>query len=229
MRLSAWPTGSSMQLTGTIPPEVAPAQDRAALRVFYNATGGANWADNTAWLSNAPLSAWHGVITDANGRVTSLSLSANGLTGTIPPELENLDQLQVFDIRNTGLCVTAGSELHTWLATINFQGSVCGTRTPPGGGGGGGGGGGSRKTAPSAPRNLEADGGNEQVALSWDAPENDDGFAIKDYEYRINRRNPWISTGPPKPPIHRNHPYGHRSGQRHGLRLRGAGGQRGGQ
>ena len=101
------------QLTGTIPPEVAPAQDRAVLRVFYNATGGANWADNTAWLSNAPLSAWHGVITDANGRVTSLSLSANGLTGTIPPELENLDQLQVFDIRNTGLCVTAGSELHT--------------------------------------------------------------------------------------------------------------------
>ena len=185
------------QLTGTIPPEVAPAQDRAVLRVFYNATGGANWADNTAWLSNAPLSAWHGVITDANGRVTNLSLSANGLTGTIPPELENLDQLQVFDIRNTGLCVTAGSELHTWLATINFQGSVCGTRTPPGGGGGGGGtgGGGSRKTAPSAPRNLEADGGNEQVALSWDAPENDGGFAITDYEYRIDRRNPWISIG----------------------------------
>ena len=44
------------------------------------------------------------------------------------------------------------------------------------------------------PRNLEADGGNEQVALSWDAPESDGGFAIRDYEYRITGRG-WISTG----------------------------------
>ena len=184
------------QLTGTIPPEVAPAQDRAVLRLFYNATGGATWADNTAWLSNAPLSAWHGVITDANGRVTSLSLSANGLTGTIPPELENLDQLQVFDIRNTGLCVTAGSELHTWLATINFQGSVCGSGGGGGGGGfSGGGGGGPTTSAPGAPRNLTAVGGDGEVVLSWDAPESNGGFAITDYEYRINGRNPWISIG----------------------------------
>ena len=185
------------QLTGTIPPEVAPAQDRAVLRVFYNATGGGNWADNTAWLSNAPLSAWHGVITDANGRVTSLSLSANGLTGTIPPELENLDQLQVFDIRNTGLCVTAGSELHTWLATINFQGSVCGSGGGGGGGGGGfgGGGGGPRTSAPGAVRNLMVAGGNGQVVLTWRAPASDGGAEITDYEYRINGRNPWVSIG----------------------------------
>ena len=144
--LSLW----SNELTGLIPAQVAPAQDRAALRVFYVATGGANWTDNTDWLSSsAPLSEWYGVTTDENGRVTSLSLSANGLTGTIgaelgvltrltglhlndnqltgtiPPELENLAQLQMFDIRNTGLCVTADSELHTWIATIqDFQGTA---------------------------------------------------------------------------------------------------------
>ena len=194
---------------------MAPAQDRAALRVLYNATGGANWTDNTNWWSNEPLSEWHGVSTDAQGRVDELRLSANGLTGTIgaelgvlthltglylndneltgpiPPELENLAQLQVFDVRNTGLsCVMAGSELHTWLTTINSQGVVCATR-PPGGGGGGG----PRTSAPGAPRNLTAVSGNGEVVLSWDAPRSDGGAAITDYEYRIDRRNPWISTG----------------------------------
>ena len=127
--LSLW----SNQLTGTIPPEVAPAQDRAALVVLYNATGGPNWTDNTNWrYFREPLSEWHGVSTDEQGRVEELRLSANGLngtvgaelgvltrltglylndnelTGTIPPELENLTQLQVFDIRNTGFMCDGG-------------------------------------------------------------------------------------------------------------------------
>ena len=221
LELSLW----SNQLTGTIPTGLAPAQDRAALLVLYDATGGANWTDNTNWRSNEPLTDWHGVSTDEQGHVDELRLSANGLTGTIgaelgvlthltglylndneltgpiPPELANLTQLQVFDIRNTGLsCVTPGSQLHTWLTTINFQGSVCGTRTPPGGGGGGGGsggggGGGPRTSAPGAPRNLTVVGGDGQVVLTWRAPSSDGGAAITDYEYRINRRNPWISTG----------------------------------
>ena len=37
--------------------------------------------------------------------------------------------------------------------------------------------------------------GDGQVVLSWDAPESDGGAEITDYEYRINGRNPWISTG----------------------------------
>ena len=62
-------------------------------------------------------------------------------------------------------------------------------------GGGGAPGGGPRQTVPDAPTNPLADGGNEQVALSWEAPENDGGFAITDYEVRINGRGSWISTG----------------------------------
>ena len=61
---------------------------------------------------------------------------------------------------------------------------------PPGGGGGG-----PRTSAPGAPRNLTAVGGNGEVVLSWDAPENDGGTAITDYEYRINRSGPWIPIG----------------------------------
>ena len=33
------------------------------------------------------------------------------------------------------------------------------------------------------------------MALTWEAPASDGGTAITDYEYRINRRNPWISIG----------------------------------
>ena len=62
---------------------------------------------------------------------------------------------------------------------------------PPGPGGGGG----PRQTVPDAPSNLLADGGDATVTLTWDAPEDDGGEAITDYEYRIDRRNPWISTG----------------------------------
>ena len=48
---------------------------------------------------------------------------------------------------------------------------------------------------PGAPTNLTAVVGDGQVVLSWDAPESDGGAEITDYEYRINGRNPWISTG----------------------------------
>ena len=69
------------------------------------------------------------------------------------------------------------------------------TPSPSTGGGGGGGGGGPQETVPSAPRNLLADATDGAVTLAWDAPENDGGSAITDYEYRIDRRNPWISIG----------------------------------
>ena len=66
---------------------------------------------------------------------------------------------------------------------------------PLGGGGPPGGGGGSRTSAPGAPRNLTVVGEDGQVVLGWDAPESDGGAEITDYEYRINRRDPWISIG----------------------------------
>ena len=52
-----------------------------------------------------------------------------------------------------------------------------------------------RTSAPGAVRDLTVAGGDGQVVLTWRAPSSDGGAAITDYEYRINRRNPWISTG----------------------------------
>ena len=57
------------------------------------------------------------------------------------------------------------------------------------------GGGGPSTSPPGAPRNLTVVAGDGKVVLSWDAPESDGGAEITDYEYRINGRNPWISTG----------------------------------
>ena len=124
-----------------------------------------------------------------------LYLNDNQLSGPLPLSLSALSQLSVLDIKSTALCAPVDAAFQAWLAMIDFRGSACGTRTPPGGGGGGGGGGGPRTSAPGAVRNLTAVGGDGQVVLTWRAPSSDGDAAITDYEYRIDRRNPWISTG----------------------------------
>ena len=74
--------------------QVESAADRDALVALYNATGGANWTNNTNWLTNAPIGQWHGVTTDGNGRVTNLDLNDNQLSGTIPTQLNSLANLK---------------------------------------------------------------------------------------------------------------------------------------
>ena len=74
--------------------------DRAALAALYNATNGSSWRDDTNWVSSRPLGEWHGVSTDADGRVTELDLLANQLSGSIPSELGNLAYLQRLELRD---------------------------------------------------------------------------------------------------------------------------------
>ena len=70
------------------------ATDRAALEALYDATGGPGWTDSTNWNTSAPIGEWFGVSTDAAGRVTGLNLRGNDLTGSIPPGLGNLANLE---------------------------------------------------------------------------------------------------------------------------------------
>ena len=49
------------------------------LATLYNATNGANWEDNSNWLSNRPVREWYGVTNDTNGRVSGLYLWENQL------------------------------------------------------------------------------------------------------------------------------------------------------
>ena len=104
------------------------------------------------------------------------------------------------DERDSVVTVTVGQGTGYEPVSANASASMTvrdNDRTPPRppGGGGGGGGGGPRITVPDAPGNLLADGTDEAVTLAWDPPKDDGGAAITDYQYRIDRRNPWISIG----------------------------------
>ena len=74
-----------------------------ALIALYESTGGDHWRDNTKWLSGTPLNEWFGVETDVNGRVTSLDLRGNGLTGTIPEALGQLNNLKYLYLAHNDL------------------------------------------------------------------------------------------------------------------------------
>ena len=63
------------------------------LEALYDATGGQDWIDNTNWKTAVPLGEWFGVTTDTAGRVTRLHLPGNGLAGSIPATLGELDTL----------------------------------------------------------------------------------------------------------------------------------------
>ncbi len=82
---------SSYQGTGA---ECAPLSDREILEILYEAIDGPHWTNNDNWLTAAPLSEWHGVQLNDGGRVVGLSLFANRLRGTIPPELGQLTELR---------------------------------------------------------------------------------------------------------------------------------------
>ena len=86
-------------------PEPSDSVDRSALVALYNATNGSNWVTNTNWIGNRPLGEWHGVTTDANGRVTEIALARNRLSGEIPRDLgqlTNLTSLVLADNRLSG-------------------------------------------------------------------------------------------------------------------------------
>ena len=86
--------------TATAPPAASGSAetDREALVALYNATGGENWITSYNWLSDAPLDEWEGVRTNDDGRVTSLYLDHNDLSGEIPAELGSLSNLEALEL-----------------------------------------------------------------------------------------------------------------------------------
>ena len=105
--------------------------DRAALLALYDATDGPIWRDNTNWLTDAPLGEWYGVETDESGRVVSVELDSNDLSGPIPPELGNLANLEGLDLFGNALSGPIPPELGNlasleslWLDFNDLTGTI---------------------------------------------------------------------------------------------------------
>ena len=125
----------------------------------------------------------------ADGSVLSAWLAFNTTTRTFsgtPPTTGRID----IRVTATDTAYPPSTVSVTFPLTVRAP-----VTRPPGGGGGGGGGGGPRTSAPDAPGNLLADATDGAVTLTWEAPEDDGGAVITDYEYRIDGRGSWISIG----------------------------------
>ena len=104
---------------------VVSSPDRNTLIAFYNVTGGPNWTNRANWLSNAPLNAWHGVTTDADGMVTRLELNGNNLQGPLSDGLGQLGTLTVLNLGDNNLSGSIPDEIGrlTLLETLNLEGN----------------------------------------------------------------------------------------------------------
>ena len=126
----------------------------AALSALYVSTGGENWTNNRGWdITMIPdlnqLHTWHGVWV-IQGWIAFLEVHNNNLTGTLPPELGNLSQLQSLWLQDNALtgmlprslmqltnlahlrfggqdlCAPQDDDFQAWLSSIpNVDGPTC--------------------------------------------------------------------------------------------------------
>ena len=113
------PAGVTLPMPDCTAAPGTPDADRAALVALYNATGGANWTNNSNWLSAGPIGEWHGVTTDANGRVTSINLLENQLSGRVPSGLGSLTNLKYLNLGGNQLTGSLPSDLAN-LSNLTF-------------------------------------------------------------------------------------------------------------
>jgi len=113
------------------PAEPDVVDPREVLLLLYEQADGPNWKRNDNWGTEAPVDEWYGVETDAQGNVTELILPANGLAGTIPPELgrlKSLDRLLLGANELTGSIPPELGNLQSltvlWLATNELTGPI---------------------------------------------------------------------------------------------------------
>ena len=100
--------------TATATPSPA-SKDRDALVKFYEAMNGAEWRNQSNWLSDEPLGEWHGVTTDDEGRVTELVINENGLSGSLPAEMVDLTELMVLELERNEI----SGGLPSWIADMS--------------------------------------------------------------------------------------------------------------
>ncbi len=133
-------TATSGPASATAPLTVR-SQDRSTLLDLHDATDGRDWTARDNWGTDAPVGDWYGVEADAEGRVSALHLSENGLRGHLPEnlgDLEFLTELRVdgnalmgplpislsrlaireFHYGGTMLCTPSDEDFREWLAAV---------------------------------------------------------------------------------------------------------------
>ena len=77
--------------------------DMAALTALHKRTGGERWTNSDGWLADAALAQWYGIEADSLGRVVTLDLTRNGLSGELPRTLGDLTETTVLRIGDNAL------------------------------------------------------------------------------------------------------------------------------
>lgn len=77
--------------------------EREILSIIYDALGGENWRTSYGWNVEDSLENWEGVYLDENGSVEMIVLYNNELSGYLPPEIAQLENLMLLDVSNNDL------------------------------------------------------------------------------------------------------------------------------
>lgn len=88
-------------LSEAAPPTCIRVNDSLALVKLYESTKGDNWINS--WNLNQSMNSWYGVTLNASDCVSSLNLVSNNLSGVIPPEIEQLDNLVDLNLSGNNL------------------------------------------------------------------------------------------------------------------------------
>ena len=71
-------------------------EERSDLMKLYEAMGGESWTESGNWGTDAPLENWFGIaVDDSTGRVISIDLNRNNLSGEIPAEIQYFPHLRL--------------------------------------------------------------------------------------------------------------------------------------
>ncbi len=106
-------------------------KELAALVALYHSTDGPTWSNSANWLTEEPVSSWHGVTTDESGNVTGIYLQENEMKGSLPHELGDLTNLRALSLWGNQLVGSIPSELGSladlrdlWLTLNNLSGPI---------------------------------------------------------------------------------------------------------
>ena len=108
--------------------------DRQGLVALFNQCNGRNWYNNWNWLTDKPFEEWYGVIVNSSGRLISLCLNCDNLSGSLPKEIGNWRQVLSVNFNNNNLTGYLPKQVKNWkcLEVANFSNNLFIGGRPPG-------------------------------------------------------------------------------------------------